>query len=228
MNIPVIISTEDGSDTLFVPEMNEQYHSIHGAMAESRHIFINCGFNFFSNHPVIKVLEIGFGTGLNCLLTALEATMSNIYTCYYAMENYPLPAELVRRLNYPVLTGREGSEIFSGIHEAPWDEKIMITPGFELLKLRDDFTKSSLEEIQGVEVVYFDAFGPEKQPEMWETELFRKLNQVMKEGGLLMTFSAKGSVRRSLQAAGFEVERLPGPSGKREILRAFKMKVLLN
>jgi tRNA U34 5-methylaminomethyl-2-thiouridine-forming methyltransferase MnmC len=225
MNIPVIISTDDGSDTLFVTEMNEQYHSIHGAVSESRHIFLNCGFNYFSNHPDIKVLEIGFGTGLNCLLTALEAVRSNIYTRYFAMEKYPLPAELVRRLNYPDLTGSEGSEIFSRIHEAPWDEKVMITHRFELVKLRDDFTESSLEGIQGVQVVYFDAFGPEKQPEMWETELFRKLNQVMMEGGLLMTFSAKGSVRRSLQAAGFEVERLPGPRGKREILRAFKMKV---
>jgi tRNA U34 5-methylaminomethyl-2-thiouridine-forming methyltransferase MnmC len=222
MNIPLIISTEDGSDTLFVAEMDEHYHSIHGAVSESDFIYLSRGYKYFPDHSEIKVLEIGFGTGLNCLLTALEATRLNILTHYFTLEKYPLPGEIIKRLNYPVLTGDSGREIFNRIHDAPWDENVMITPCFELVKLKDDFITVSLEEIQEVQVVYFDAFGPEKQPEMWQPALFRKLYGTMKAGGILMTYSTKGSVRRDLLDAGFRLEKLPGPIGKREILRAMK------
>jgi len=225
MDNPVIYQTEDGSDTLFMADMNEHYHSVHGAISESFHIFINGGYRFFIRQDHIKVLEIGFGTGLNCLLTALEAIRLNIQTEYFTIEKYPLTEELTGKLNYPALTGKTGNEIFQKIHASPWNEKVTIAPRFELIKLDDDFLTISLESIREVDVIYFDAFAPVKQPDMWTNELFRKLCLTLKPGGILLTFSAKGSVRRSLVSAGFVVERLPGPKGKREILRAIKRNI---
>jgi tRNA U34 5-methylaminomethyl-2-thiouridine-forming methyltransferase MnmC len=218
-----IIVTGDGSDTLFVPELNEQYHSLYGAIAESEHVFIRNGYHYFLEKEGLTILEIGFGTGLNCLLTALQATKNMNFTRYFALEKYPLPGDIIQKLNYSGLTGNEGRKIFEAIHSSQWGVKEKINHWFELVKIRDDFVTSTLSDISECNLIYFDAFAPEKQPEMWNIELFSKLFNKMGNGSVLVTYCAKGSVRRNLAVTGFKVERLPGPKGKREMLRGLKI-----
>lgn len=217
-----IVVTGDGSDTLYVPELDEHYHSVHGAIGESKHIFIGAGFHPFRGNSTLCLLEVGFGTGLNVLLTALAANECRCFTRYYALERYPLPAETIRRINYPVLLGAQATDLFQAIHGSPWNMPVRISPMLELVKIDADFVAASLSDIPICNLVYYDAFSPEKQPEMWDQALFRKLYDRMEEGGIFVTYCAKGSVRRNLQWAGFRVERLPGPPGKREILRGIK------
>ena len=212
--------TADGSYTLYVPELDEHYHSVKGALTESQHIFIDMGLKH-STATAPHILEIGFGTGLNCVLTLLEAKESQRHIHYTGIERYPLNEEIIRKLNYPSIIGKECEEDYFAIHQAPWEEDVCLSPWFTLHKLEGDFTHYSFE--QKYDIIYFDAFAPEKQPEMWEQSLFDNLYQVLNEGGILTTYCAKGVVRRMLQTAGFKVERLPGPpGGKREILRATK------
>jgi tRNA U34 5-methylaminomethyl-2-thiouridine-forming methyltransferase MnmC len=212
--------TADGSYTLYVPELDEHYHSVKGALTESQHIFINMGLKH-SSVTAPHILEIGLGTGLNCVLTLLEAKESQRHVHYTGIERYPLNEEIIRKLNYPSIIGKECEEDYFAIHQAPWEEDVCLSPWFTLHKMEGDFTHYSFE--QKYDIIYFDAFAPEKQPEMWEQSLFDNLYQVLNEGGILTTYCAKGVVRRMLQTAGFKVERLPGPpGGKREILRATK------
>ena len=212
--------TADGSYTLYVPELDEHYHSVKGALTESQHIFINMGLKH-SSVTSPHILEIGLGTGLNCVLTLLEAKENQRHVHYTGIERYPLNEEIIRKLNYPSIIGKECEEDYFAIHQAPWEEDVCLSPWFTLHKLEGDFTHYSFE--QKYDIIYFDAFAPEKQPEMWEQSLFDNLYQVLNEGGILTTYCAKGVVRRMLQTAGFKVERLPGPpGGKREILRATK------
>jgi tRNA U34 5-methylaminomethyl-2-thiouridine-forming methyltransferase MnmC len=217
-----IVATGDGSDTLYVPFLDEHYHSVHGAIGESEHIFIRAGFHPFIGNDALTLLEVGFGTGLNVLLTALAADASQCFIRYYTLEKFPLSAEILRRINYPALLGSRAADLFRAIHESAWGMPLRISPMMELVKVREDFVTASLSEIPFCNLVYYDAFSPEKQPEMWNQMLFRKLFDRMEEGGIFVTYCAKGSVRRSLQWAGFRVERLPGPPGKREILRGIK------
>ena len=211
----IIEYTADGSATLFVPELNEHYHSVKGALTESSHIFIDMGLKA-SASPAPHILEIGFGTGLNALLTLIEAERSGRQIHYTGIELYPLPWETVEKLRYNDRPGGDGEQ--------------RLTTGDEqtLRKIQGDFTimdRSSLitDRTSLFSLLYFDAFAPEKQPEMWTQELFDELYVMMEEEGILTTYCAKGVVRRMLQAAGFIVERLPGPpGGKREILRAKK------
>ena len=212
--------TADGSYTLYVPELDEHYHSVKGALTESQHIFIDMGLKH-SSVTSPHILEIGLGTGLNCVLTLLEAKESQRHVHYTGIERYPLNEEIIRKLNYPSIIGKECEEDYFAIHQAPWEEDVCLSPWFTLHKMEGDFTHYSFE--QKYDIIYFDAFAPEKQPEMWEQSLFNNLYQVLNEGGILTTYCAKGVVRRMLQTAGFKVERLPGPpGGKREILRATK------
>lgn len=212
--------TADGSYTLYVPELDEHYHSVKGALTESQHIFIDMGLKH-SSITAPHILEIGLGTGLNCVLTLLEAKESQRHVYYTGIERYPLNEEIIRKLNYPSIIGKECEEDYFAIHQAPWEEDVCLSPWFTLHKMEGDFTHYSFE--QKYDIIYFDAFAPEKQPEMWEQSLFDNLYQVLNEGGILTTYCAKGVVRRMLQTAGFKVERLPGPpGGKREILRATK------
>ena len=215
-----IEQTADGSNTLFVPELNEHYHSVKGARTESEHIFINMGLK---HTPVSspRVLEIGFGTGLNAFLTLLEAERSNRNVCFTTIERYPLSEEIIRQMNYPAQIEPEREADYYALHQAAWNKPVPVTPYFTLYKIKGDFTTYPFEG--GYDVVYFDAFAPEKQPEMWSQTLFDTLYNKMNPGGILTTYCAKGVVRRMLQASGFTVERLPGPpGGKREILRATK------
>ncbi len=213
-----IQATEDGSQTLFVPSLDEHYHSVKGALTESLHIFIRMGLQECrAAEP--RVLEVGFGTGLNALLTLQEGKRVVHYT---TLERFPLPLEVVEKLDYPALVSAEAASSFLALHRGPWNQWVQITPDFHLRKMETDFTTLQLKE--KYDVIYFDAFAPEKQPEMWSQEIFQRMFECLDTDGILVTYCAKGEVRRMLQRAGFTVERLPGPpQGKREILRARKI-----
>ena len=215
-----IEKTADGSYTLFVPELDEHYHSVKGALTESEHIFINMGLKHsLALSP--RVLEIGFGTGLNAFLSLLEAEKSQRSVHFTTIERYPLDMETIRTMNYPAQVAPDHNTAYETLHSAPWNEDAVITEYFTLHKIEADFTNYQFP--YGYDVIYFDAFAPEKQPEMWSQELFDHLFNILNPGGILTTYCAKGIIRRMLQAAGFTVERLPGPpGGKREILRATK------
>ena len=212
--------TADGSYTLYVPELDEHYHSVKGALTESQHIFIYMGLKH-STVPSPRILEIGLGTGLNCFLTLLTAEETERHIHYTGIERYPLDMETISKLDYPSLIHKGHETDYFAIHQTPWEKDVELSPWFTLHKLEGDFTCYTFDK--GYDIIYFDAFAPEKQPEMWEQSLFDKLYHVLNEGGILTTYCAKGVVRRMLQTAGFKVERLPGPpGGKREILRATK------
>ena len=211
--------TADGSHTLFVPDMDEHYHSVNGAKTESMHIFIQAGLRQTSVKAP-NILEIGFGTGLNAFLTLLESEYLHKDIHFTSIELYPLPVEIIQKLNYPEVIAPDRAADYFSLHSASWNKKCRITDTFTLYKLEDDFTSYHFEG--GYDVVYFDAFAPDKQPEMWSQKLFDSIYSAMNKGGILTTYCAKGVVRRMLQSAGFNVERLPGPPGKREILRATK------
>jgi tRNA U34 5-methylaminomethyl-2-thiouridine-forming methyltransferase MnmC len=215
MNCELIL-TEDGSHTLFVPAIDECYHSTHGAMQESRHIFIEEGLKQCTKSD-IHVLEIGFGTGLNAFLTMIEAERSGKHIHYTTLEKYPLEIDKALQLNYTDGLSSENRIDFEKMHTSSWNENIQITPFFILKKIETDFTSYIFKD--NFDVVFFDAFSPEKQPEMWTQELFEQIFNQCIAGSILTTYCAKGVVRRAMQAAGFKVERLPGPPGKREILR---------
>lgn len=220
-----IIKTGDGSSTIFLPDWNEHYHSKHGAVQEALHVFIKSGYQYYlSEAPEahqLSILEIGFGTGLNALLTLLEAEKDRVKISYTGVEAYPVEAEELKILDYSeVVPGENAAGAFKKLHEAPWEKSVEISPFFRLQKQKKFF--SEISEIQEFDLIYFDAFGPRVQPELWSEEVFRNMYAALNFRGVLVTYSAKGDVRRAMQAAGFEVTRLPGPPGKREMLRAVK------
>lgn len=213
----IIEHTADGSATLFVPKLNEHYHSVKGARTESQHIFIEMGLKRSSVQPV-HLLEIGFGTGLNAYLTLVEAQKNKKQIYYTGLELYPLEWNTIEQLHYT------DDPLFREMHLLPWEEETNILPNFAFLKKQFDFTQLTSDIFPaGFDVIYFDAFAPEKQPEMWKQELFNCLYSLIGPGGILTTYCAKGVIRRMFQQAGFVMERLPGPpNGKREILRGTK------
>lgn len=215
-----IEQTADGSNTLFVPELNEHYHSVKGALSESEHIFIRMGLEHHPS-PSPRILEIGFGTGLNAFLTLLYAEKAQCTVHYTTLERYPVAPELINSLGYPERINPERAADFYALHHAAWGKDVRLTPYYTLHKIQTDFTTYDFSDMY--DVIYFDAFAPEKQPEMWTQDLFARLFNCLRPKGILTTYCAKGAVRRTLQAVGFTVERLPGPpGGKREILRASK------
>ena len=220
-----IIKTADGSATIYLPQWNEHYHSKHGAVQEAQHVFIKTGLHhFLEQHKPQKlsVLEIGFGTGLNALLTLVEAEKKSIQIYYTGVEAYPVLSEELELLEYPsFLTHENAALAFRKLHEAAWEKKQEISAFFRLKKEKKFFGEITSEE--EFDLIYFDAFGPRVQPDLWTEEVFFKMYRALKQHGVLVTYSAKGSVRRALQAVGFVVERLPGPPGKREMLRATKL-----
>jgi tRNA U34 5-methylaminomethyl-2-thiouridine-forming methyltransferase MnmC len=213
---PLPVQTEDGSLTLFAPEIGEHYHSLHGAVQESEHIFIRSGFRMWEA-SVSRILEIGLGTGLNAFLTLRDCEWRGLRTYYYAVERYPLGSSFALSLNYATQVWAEGAPLFEALHTAPWGQPVEITPRFTLHKIMADATSCAFPPC---DVIYFDAFSPERQPELWEPDIFRRLAEVASKGAILVTYCAKGEVRRRIQAAGFDVRRLPGPPGKRHILFA--------
>lgn len=219
-----IESTADGSHTLFVPSLNEHYHSVNGAKQESEHIYINAGLLHFTKEK-LNLLEIGFGTGLNAYLTLLITEQTTKHIDYTSLELYPLSIDIVKDLNYVENSDSKYKSLYLKLHESEWNCKIEITPSFYLTKIQTDFSQLDLPDNSDIlfDVIYFDAFAPEKQPEMWSQEIFNYLYSKTNRGGILTTYCAKGVVRRMLQQAGYCVERLAGPPGKREILRAVRL-----
>lgn len=227
-----VVITGDGSSTIHLPEWDEQYHSKYGAIQEAYHVFIKHGLQHVCAiqgqqdsdqevHNRIKILEIGFGTGLNAFITLLEAENLKLSIDYVGVEGYPVAMNEIIQLNYSEQLNEGKSEkYFKHLHEVSWDEVHKITNLFALTKQHKYF--SEINEIDTVNLIYFDAFGARVQPELWTERIFQKMFEALKENGVLVTYAAKGSVRRAMQAVGFLVEKLPGPPGKREMLRATK------
>lgn len=217
-----LLKTDDGSFTLHIPEWNEQYHSKHGAIAESRHVFLQEGLHYWLTQNEVReisILEIGFGTGLNALLTLLETGDKTFKVDYTTLEAYPLGLDEIETLNFHSLLNIS-KEKYLQLHSSPWEEKVVISDSFHLTKHKMFF--SEIEFQNQFDLIYFDAFGIRVQPELWTEEIFGKMYASLKPNGMLVTYAANGNARRALQAVGFTVERLPGPPGKKEMMRAVK------
>jgi tRNA U34 5-methylaminomethyl-2-thiouridine-forming methyltransferase MnmC len=223
----IIIKTGDGSDTITIPEMNVSYHSKHGAIQESIHVFIEAGFHYILNQSTtqpINIFEMGFGTGLNVFLTAIEASNRKTKVHYVGVEKYPLTKEEISLLNYTETL--KHTELFQTIHQCNWNEDIELNEFFTLRKVNEDIINYSIKvltEAEGFHLIYYDAFAPMAQPELWVEEIFKKLYSMLLPGGILVTYCSKGSVRRVMQAAGFVIEKIPGPIGKREMARGQRL-----
>ncbi|MRI62998.1 SAM-dependent methyltransferase [Ornithobacterium rhinotracheale] len=219
-----ILTTADGSKTLYLPDWNEHYHSKHGALQEAQHVFIANGLAQFSEQDC-SILEFGFGTGLNALLTLLSTRPA---VRYHSLEKYPLSLAEVQGLDYPKrfadFLGKEErtiKPIFEQLHHTAWGEYQPITPDFSLKKEQADFIEVALPE-EAYHLVYFDAFGKRVQPELWQEEVFDKIYKALKKSGLFTTYACNGDTKRALKAVGFSVEKKPGPPGKREMINAWK------
>ncbi len=215
-----ILITSDGSTTIHLPDWNEQYHSKHGAIQEAYHVFIKSGLEFL-NKKNISILEIGFGTGLNAFITFLEASKKDLKVEYVGVEAYPVLDDEIQKLNYvEELNANKHNAVFNKMHSVSWEEKHTIENGFSLHKRKQFF--NDIKDENEFDLIYFDAFGARVQPELWTAPIFELMYKALKQKGVLVTYAAKGSVRRAMQSVGFTVERLPGPPGKREMLRATK------
>lgn len=220
----IIKTTSDGSKTLFINELNEGYHSHHGALQEAKHVFIENGLKQIGNYE-INILELGFGTGLNVLVTINEFLKSdkNYIINYFTLEKYPITNDEISDLNYfEHFENQNLKEIYHKIHKANWEQLIEIIPDFNLRKIHCDFLDLNGIDLPQINLVYFDCFGARVQPDLWEKPLFEMVSKKMDYKGLLTTYSAKGSVKRILQNLNFEVEKKPGPPGKREMINAWK------
>jgi len=223
MKKKIIVDTEDGSNTFYFPELNEHYHSVHGAVAESMHVFIEAGIRpKFRNHQPLNVLEVGLGTGLNAALTLLEAESNKTIVSYFAIEPNPLLPEDILQLNYSEASGsKRMKEVIPAIHAASRDNEVHISQYFIF-----NYFEKRIQDVEFendfFDVVYFDAFSPGVQPEMWTADVFQKIFNSMKPEGILVTYVAKGEARRTMKACGFKIEKLPGFAGKREMTRAIK------
>lgn len=213
-------TTSDGSHTIFDSSINETYHSVHGAIQEAKHIFIEAGLKHKQQLSEISILEVGFGTGLNTILTLIEKQKTRLF--YTTIEKFPLNISIIKQLNYSTqlnLTATQ-KKIFLELHTSTFQNIHSITPTFKFLKI--NVALENYQPSTKFDIVYFDAFSPEKQPELWQQYIFEKIYNSMNTNGILVTYCAKGIVKRALIASGFSVEKLPGPPGKREIIRATK------
>jgi len=216
----MLFVTQDGSHSLFSAQIGEAYHSRHGAIQESQHVFIKMGLQeIVKTNREVKILEIGLGTGLNALLSMLQASAEKCKVSYTAVEAYPISIDQVRSLNYlQMLDAADLAPEFLQMHLSPWQEFVQLTDDFEIYKCSSQIENCTFD--RAYDCIYFDAFAPQAQPELWTTTIFEKMFQFCKPGGILVTYCAKGDVRRNMISAGFEVEKVPGPPGKREMLRA--------
>lgn len=221
-----LITTDDGSHSLYVPSLNETYHSFHGALQESEHVFIQMGLaHHLQCHDAkneISVFEVGLGTGLNALLTAMYAHDNKVRLEYSSIEAFPVPLSIINQLNYPSLfKTSEAIKWFHQMHQSEWNERVRIHEHFYLRKIHDKLEHFT-PEVSTFDIVYFDAFAPNKQEEMWSALNLQKVYSMMKSGGTFVTYCAKGQLKRDLKTIGFSVETIPGPPGKKEIVRATK------
>jgi tRNA U34 5-methylaminomethyl-2-thiouridine-forming methyltransferase MnmC len=222
----IIQLTEDGSHTVSIPSMNVTYHSIHGAVQESRHVFIQSGLNYCIDHivgvdEVINIFEVGFGTGLNALLSLEQAILHHKKIYYQTIEAFPLSTEEILQLNYSSLFNETLKESFIAMHAYDWNKPAQVHPLFSFEKIKT--TLQQFETQQQFHVIYFDAFDPVAQPQLWTEIIFKKMFNMLFDNGILVTYCSKGAVQRAMKAAGFNIEKLKGPPGKREIIRATKM-----
>ncbi|MEC4003694.1 tRNA (5-methylaminomethyl-2-thiouridine)(34)-methyltransferase MnmD [Flavobacterium sp. SUN052] len=215
-----ILTTQDGSTTIHLPDWDESYHSKHGAIQEAYHVFIKSGFSLF-NSKSISILEIGFGTGLNAFITYLEAEKASLAIDYVGVEAYPVQLEEALQMNYvSELNASNEKAIFSKMHEGSWNEKHTISNTFSLTKRQQFF--QDINDIEQFDLIYFDAFGFRVQPELWSLEIFQKMFTSLKSGGVLVTYACRTSIKNAMKDSGFSVEKLPGAPGKREMLRGIK------
>lgn len=217
-----LVITEDGSSSIFVAALDEHYHSIHGALQESKHVFIQAGLIHKLKHQSeISILEIGFGTGLNALLSCIESEHHQQKINYTAIEKFPLQEDIYHQLNYCSLLENLNCDLFfNKIHASNWENKHQISDCFNLIKLQQNIEDIKFEN--QFDIIYFDAFAPSAQPELWTDTVFSSMYQSLKNEGILVTYCAKGIVKRTLKSVGFKIEALPGPIGKREMTRAIK------
>jgi len=201
--------------------MDENYHSTHGAIQESKHVFIEAGLKQLIQKKELTIFEVGFGTGLNALLTLLEAESFTTIN-YISVEKYPLLPEEYQFLNYAEQLNQDKKDLFQLMHDCDWNNTIQLTDTFSFLKLNDDVSNLNFESFPAIDFVYFDAFAPNKQEGIWTKQLFQKIFDACGEQAIFVTYCAQGQVRRNLQEVGFTVERIPGPPGKREMIRARK------
>ncbi|WP_293892949.1 tRNA (5-methylaminomethyl-2-thiouridine)(34)-methyltransferase MnmD [Flavobacterium sp.] len=214
-----IVQTRDGSTTIHLPEWNESYHSKHGAIQEAYHVFIKNGLSLFKSKPV-SVLEIGFGTGLNCFITYFESKKNNQHIDYVGVEAYPVITEEAMQMNYPKEISGSDAAIFTIMHECSWEQKHALSDHFTLTK-RKQFFQDINDEL-AFDLIYFDAFGFRVQPELWSETIFENMFKALKPNGVLVTYACRSSIKNAMLSAGFSVEKLPGAPGKREMLRATK------
>lgn len=218
-----IFTTADGSKTFYLPELNEYYHSHHGAIQEAKHVFLKNGLFEKLNETEISIFEVGFGTGLNAFLTAIEAEKLKLQISYTGIEAFPLTSIEASEMTYTNNPDLElFDDLFTAIHAAEWNKEIEITTNFKLTKINQKLQDINLEKEQ-FDIIYFDAFGPRVQDELWQLEIFQKLFHSLKPNGIFVTYCAKGQVKRDLKAVGFIVETLAGPPGKREMVRGRKL-----
>ena len=219
-----LLLTEDGSHTLFIPELNETYHSTHGAIQESNHVFIKEGLKYYLSDKSVDelwIFEVGFGTGLNALLTAIFAEQNNTNIIYDAIEAFPLEATELKDLNYTYqIKSQSAAIIFSKMHTTKWNELMPISNNFKIKKIHRQIQDYHLSG--RYDICYFDAFAPSKQPEMWEKSTLEKIYHSLKTDGIFVTYSAQGQLKRNLKAIGFEVHTIEGPPGKYEMVRGIK------
>lgn len=216
-----VVTTSDGSQTIYSTEFDQHYHSLHGALSESLHVFIKAGLGAV-NGEEIDILEFGFGTGLNAILSWKYGRESQKIIHYTGIEAYPISKHIVKCWISNLSIGLKGMAI--KLHDLPWDETTVLDHHFSFKKMETKFEDFATP--CRFDVVFYDAFSPEVQPELWTVSIFSRIIKMLKPGGCLVTYSAKGQVRRNLIQAGFEVERLSGPPGKREMLRAVRPEVL--
>ena len=212
--------TEDGSHTLYVEKLDEAYHSSHGAIQESLHVFIKEGLQSCSGSS-LRILEMGFGTGLNALLTWKFAEQKKLKVHYHSVEKYPLKKSEYSMLNFESLIEGLPPGLLNKMHAAPWDSHVQITESFMLHKEKADFRSMKPEGY--FDLIYFDAFAPDKQPALWSEEVFSIIQNCTRKGAILVSYSSKGNVRRTLISCGFRVNKVPGPKGKREMIRALRI-----
>ena len=218
-----IVKTRDGSNTIYIPEFDETYHSTHGAIEESLHVFISSGLKFKTNLNDINVLEVGFGSGLNALLTFIYSEEFNRNIKYTSVEAFPLKWNLVSKLNYIDLIFKgKYSDIYKKMHTCYWESFYVLSPYFTFRKQNIKLQNVLFEN--EFDVIYFDAFAPRVQPELWTERIFTSMYIALKPGGILVTYCAKGSVKRTLKRVGFDLQSISGPPGKREMSRAIKPK----
>ncbi len=216
-----IITTADGSVTIHLPEMKESYHSKFGAIQEAKHVFIKNGLSMFEGKP-LSILEVGFGTGLNAFITYLESLKNKQQIHYTGVEAYPVALEEVSMLNYVSrLDAAAQQQVFNRMHACEWEKEAVLNNNFTLIKRKQDF--KDINDNEAFDLIYFDAFGYHAQPELWSTGIFGKMYNALKPNGILVTYACRTVIKKAMQEAGFSTEKLPGPPGKREMLRGTKV-----